>query len=412
MKLRLEEFKRTEEKSVIQLFLDGIKAEETKDYYTRRLRYLLCGVFEEIFSGSFEERSQELVDKARRDPKFVVDLMLSFLELCKQRTSLPKTSAKYLNPSTIPNFLKPVKKLLDMNDVAIQWKRVYAALPESGSRERWRGYTRDEIQTMLRSTANPTAHAITLVASSSGIRSGALDFRWGDVIPMYFEDNKLTLEASDPKSAELACAAILIYRGTDQEYLAFITPEAHQALMEHKKKWMREVGREPLPDEPVFKRPGPKVQQQSTAYLRERMARLVRRSGVWPMERKRRHEVPVMNGFRKFWNKTVKETQSKDVIGSLIKKEYMMGHGGLVSLDKNYFQSSILDLAEEYLTVVPRLTITDEFRLKVENMNIKKQMDEVLDLAKEAVDDRNRAIQTLRRHLRNDGVSANIPTKV
>lgn len=412
MKLRLEEFKRTEEKSAIQLFLDGIKAEETKNYYIRRLRYLLCGVFEEIFSGSFEERAKELVVRAREDPKFVVDLMLNLLELCKHRTSLPKGSAEYLNPYTIPNFLKPVKKLLDMNDVAIPWKRVYAALPEGGSREQCRGYTREEIQTILRSTTNPTDHTVILVASSSGIRSGAMAFRWGDITPVYFQNNKVTLEAPDQKNAELACTAILIYRGSDQEYLAFITPEAHHALMEHRKKWIHQVGREPLPDEPVFKKPGSKVQQQSTAYIREKMARIVRRSGVRPFERKRRHEVPVMNGFRKFWNKTVKETQSKDVIGSLIKKEYMMGHDGLVSLDKNYFQSSILELAEEYLTVVPRLTITDEFRLKMENMNVKKQMDEVLGLAKEAVDDRNRAMEVLRRHLRDNGVSANIPTKV
>lgn len=412
MKLRLEEFKRTEEKPAVQLFLDGIKAEETKDYYTRRLRYLLCGVFEEIFSGSFEERAQELVEKARKDPKFVVDLMLNFLELCKRRTSLLKTHPDYLNPYTVPNFLKPVKKLLDMNDVAISWRRIYAAIPEFGGRESGRGYTRQEIQVMLRATANPTDHAIILVASSSGIRSGALDFRWGDIVPVFSQNNRLTLEMPDHKKAEPACAAILIYKGSEQEYLAFITPEAYSALMEHKRKWTREVGREPLPDEPVFKRPGSKVEQQSTAFIRERMARLVRRSGVRPLEKKRRHEVPVMNGFRKFWNKTVKETQSKDVIGSLIKKEYMMGHGGLVSLDKNYFQSSILELAEEYLTVVSRLAITDEFRLKMENINLKKEMDDVLELAKEAVDERNKAIEVLKRHLKQNEFSANIQTRV
>ena len=408
MKLRLEEFKRTEEKPAMQLFLDGIRADHTKDYYTRRQRYLLCGVFEEIFSGSFDERAQELVERTRKEPKFTVDLMLNFITLCKQRTILPKTHPDYLSPYSVPGYLKPVKKLLDMNDVAISWKRIYAAIPEFEGRESGRGYTREEIQMLLKSTANPTDHAIILIAASSGIRSGAFEIKWGDIIPVYIEGGKLTLEKAE--KVELVCSAMLIYKGSSQEYLAFITPEAHHALMEHRKRWIRQVGREPLPDDPVFKRPGQKAEQQSTIFIRERLNRLVRRSGVRTQEKKRRHEVPTMNGFRKFWNKTVKETESKDVIGSLIKKEYMMGHDGLVSLDRNYFQSSILELAEEYLTVVTRLTITNEFRLKADNMKLRKERDEVLELAKDAADERNRAIETLRRQIKNNGFSAKIPT--
>lgn len=408
MKLKLEEFKRTEEKPAMQLFYDGIKAEQTKNYYARRLRYLLCGVFEEIFSGSLEERAKQLVETTRKDPRFTVDLMLNFLSLCRQRISLPKSHPDYLSPYSIPGYLKPVKKLLDMNDVPLSWKRIYAAMPEFGGRESGRGYTREEIQTLLRSTANPTDHAIILIMASSGIRSGALEFKWDNIMPVYLENNKLILEKSE--KTELACAAILIYKGSAQEYLAFITPEAYHALIEHRKRWTRQVGREPLPDDPVFKRPGRIAEQQSTIFIRERLNRLVRRSGVRPQEKKRRHEVPTMNGFRKFWNKTVKETESKDVIGSLIKKEYMMGHDGLVSLDRNYFQSSVLELAEEYMTVVAKLTITDEFRLKAENMRLKKERDEVLELAKEAVDERNSAIEALKRQLGTNPFSAKVLT--
>ena len=410
MKLRLEEFKRTEEKPAMELFYDGIKADQTRDYYTRRLRYLLCGVFEEIFSGSLEERAKELVERSRSEPKFTVDLMLNFLALCRQRTSLPKTHPDYLSPYSVPGYLKPVKKLLDMNDAVISWKRIYAAIPEFEGRKSGRGYTREEIQTLLRVTANPADHAVILIAASSGIRSGAFEFRWGDVVPVYMENSKLTLEKSE--KTELVCTAILIYKGSEQEYLAFITPEAHHALMEHRKRWMQQVGREPLPNDPVFKKLGRIAEQQSTIFIRERLNRLVRRSGVRPQEKKRRHEIPTMNGFRKFWNKTVKETESKDVIGSLIKKEYLMGHDGLVSLDKNYFQSSILELAEEYLTVVSRLTITDEFQLKAENMKLKMERDEVLELAKDAVDERNKAIEALRRNLRRNEFSAKLPTEI
>ena len=39
------------------MFIQGIKAEETRDKYTRSLRRVLCSVFEEILEGTFEERA-------------------------------------------------------------------------------------------------------------------------------------------------------------------------------------------------------------------------------------------------------------------------------------------------------------------------------------------------------------------
>jgi len=78
-----------------------------------------------------------------------------------------------------------------------------------------------------------------------------------------------------------------------------------------------------------------------------------------------------MNGFRRFWNKTCKEAVSKDSpLASLIKKEYMMGHTGLIRLDRNYFQAHNLELVEEYLNAVPSLTISDVQRVRTENLKL------------------------------------------
>ena len=75
-----------------------------------------------------------------------------------------------------------------------------------------------------------------------------------------------------------------------------------------------------------------------------------------------------MNGFRRFWNKACKESLSgESPLSALIKKEYMMGHAGLVKLDRNYFKTHVLELAEEYLHSVPALTISDAERLRLEN---------------------------------------------
>jgi len=88
-----------------------------------------------------------------------------------------------------------------------------------------------------------------------------------------------------------------------------------------------------------------------------------------------------MNGFRRFWNKTCKESLSRDSpLGSLIKKEFMMGHTGLIKLDRNYFKTHTLELAEEYLNAIPNLTISNEKRLRLEN---KKKTEKIEKLEKQ-----------------------------
>ena len=73
-----------------------------------------------------------------------------------------------------------------------------------------------------------------------------------------------------------------------------------------------------------------------------------------------RYNVPGMNGFRRFCNKSMKDAISDDSpISSMIKKERMLGHSGLIKLDKNYFKVSSQELAKEYLSAVPNLTIRE-----------------------------------------------------
>jgi len=42
----------------------------------------------------------------------------------------------------------------------------------------------------------------------------------------------------------------------------------------------------------------------------------------------------------------------------------------MFKLDKNYFKTQVLELAEEYLNVVADLTISNEFRLRTENRKL------------------------------------------
>lgn len=381
MKINLEDIRRID-RNPLELFYDGLRADATKERYTRILRHVLCNVFENILTGNFEERAGQFVRKAKSDPDWTMSVLLSLSNKVKERTKLPKTDKNYYNPSSFGNYFKPIKKLFDMNGVPVVWKRIYATFPEEDNHNSGRGYTRAEIQTMLKSTSSSLNRAIILIASSSGIREGGFGLKWKDVMPVYQVDDDILLEIteSQERKAKVICAILKVYEGSTEYYPAFITPEAYDALMEYRQTWTREVGREPKPTDPMFKIEGKVPIMIKPTAIKQHIQRVLAVSGLRHELPKgmRRHEVPIMNGFRRFFNKINKESISKDSpLASLIKKEYMMAHTGLVKLDRNYFQAHVLELVEEYLNAVPNLTISNEERTKNENARLRKEKSEV-----------------------------------
>jgi len=384
LKITKEELNRSETESALDLFLQGIKAEATKKKYTRTLRRILCDIFEDVLDGDFGQRANQLVRTAKEDPDSVKDMLLKLSKKLKQRTELPRDNDDYLNPSSFDSYFKPIKKLFDMNDVSISWKRIYSTYPEIDNSFAGRGWTRQEIQKILNFANGAVDRAIVLIAASSGIRSGAFDLNWEDVTPIYKVGDELKIEIteSEQEQAILACAMLEIYNGTNFKYPAFISAEAYSALQDHKLEWAREVRREPKPKEPIFKKEGSLPRRSSIASIKKRVERMAQKAGLRPPLPKgqKRYEVPIMNGFRRFSSKTCKEALSRDSpLASLIKKEYMMGHGGLVKLDKNYFKTNTLELAEEFLSAAPDLTISDEFRLRTENIRLRSERDRYSD---------------------------------
>ncbi len=151
---------------------------------------------------------------------------------------------------------------------------------------------------------------------------------------------------------------IKIYSGSKWEYMVFITTECWNAIEEYKKYWTREIGKEPKPEDPFFKKQDPFVRPLTENGIRKRMERIIKDSSIrMPLVKgHRRYEVPLFNGFRRFFNKANKKALSKNpTLAQLILKENMMGHVGLIKLDKNYFKTNIEEIIEEYLNAVSNL---------------------------------------------------------
>jgi integrase len=394
----------------LELFYSSIRAEATKNDYERKLKKVLCEFFRPILKGDpelvakqesmpkikkkgikrkfsdadFEVRAAEFVRRSQDDNDWAEDVLMKLGEKFKERANLPKTDPDYINPVSLKNYFVPVQKLLEMSRVNLSWKRIRSTFPEVDGKDDTREYTYDEIHKML-NHCKVMDKVLVLLAASSGIRAGAFSIKWKHITPIYFHDGKYIWEEHDVTESvtqkdPIVAAIIRIYANSSSEYVAFTTPECWNAIQEYRQLWIQDTNHEPKPDDPFFKKSGPFVRELSEMGLRKRLERILKESGIRkPLPKgMRRHKVPAFNGFRRFFNKANKKSfSSNSVLASLIFKETMMGHGGLIQLDKNYFKSHIYELIEEFINAVPNLTISKELRLQAENNRLREEKSEL-----------------------------------
>ena len=376
--------------SPIELFRSGCRTEATFELYTTYLKKFVHEFLEDVLkSDSFEARVNELVSKAKSEPDWIKQIMIATIQQLRKKTELDPKDPDYIRPRTIYNTRNAIKKLLDMNEIPLVWKKIDSMMPDEIRDTDSRGWIREEIKKLL-NHANAQDSCAILIASSSGIRLGAFDFRWGDVKPVYLYDKKFLFESYDvtesvERNGKVVCALIKVYRDAKENYCAFITPEAYSSVLEYRQTWIQKTFSEPRDDDPFFVRNirmrNEKFVTLSNSGLKTRIERVARDAGLRRIlaRGKRRHNVPLMNGFRRFFNKSLKESKSKDsTLAELIKKERMMGHEtGLIPLDANYFKTHVSELIEEYLQTVPNLTISEELRKQVK---IEQQEKEITEL--------------------------------
>lgn len=365
--LEPEDIVQTQE-NALELFSSGIKSQETRSAYERNLKAFLVGACAKLLKGDMKQRAQEFVNLARKDQDSASRIILAYVRELRKRTVLDKTNPDYLNPSTIPNKVKPIKKLLEMNNISVAWKRIHTSYPELDNIHKGRGYTREEIKLMLEHSESLAIDFVILTQSSAAIRVGSWkDLTWESVFPVYKVNGKYNLELEKGEQGQIVCGGITIYKGSTQEYETLFSIEAWEKLQEYKKEWIRKVKRQPTAKDPLilsrFKNPIP----LSDKAIRTQITKIRERAGiVSPLtEGNRRHEVPVTHGFRRYWDKVMMEIGMKgDKLASLVKKERLMGHSGLVKTDKNYYWILLLECVPMYLQAMPNLMISDEQRLQ------------------------------------------------
>ena len=368
VKLKKERIRPISEEDPLTLFHGANRSPRTDEKYTYALRWLLCDVMEEVLQGTtFEERAKEFVKIGRNEPDEMMGILLGLSGLMRDRTEKDKKSAGYLNPSTIPTYFSSLRKLLNTNDVSVHWRHVTNSFPELDNVIKTQGWTREEICLMLDHAKDTRDRALILTLASSGVRCEGLLLRWGDLTRTYDVGGKMVTEKGPGErvSGEPACVAVNVYRGTTAEYVTFITPEAYRAIMDYAVEWEADAGKEPGDDDPIFRQKIKLLNGLAAKSIYGIIQKTALSAGVWMKhpDNPRLGKTPLLNGFRRFFNKTLKDTISPESPASVLTKaEFMMGHKGLLPLDANYYKTSLQELAGIYVNAIPYLTISESER--------------------------------------------------
>ena len=264
---------------------------------------------------------------------------------------------KTISPNAINLPIAAVKAFLDCNDVELRWSKIKRLKPARAKKTGGEAWLTSEVAKMLSFTTELRTKTLVHFIASSGIRIGAL------------EDIKMRhIKQIDD------CKSILVYDGTNEEYVTFLTPEASLMFDDYIQK--RESNGERLTSEsPAFRSSYQlgyaKVKPSNTNALKEIIRALILKSGLRINQIKigKRYNKQADHGFRKRFNTILKTTSDMNI--SLAEK--MMGHSVTVALDNVYLDPTVEQLFKEFKKAIPELTIDESERLKIKNNKLQKE---------------------------------------
>lgn len=239
------------------------------------------------------------------------------------------------NPNSIPSKFQGIKHFCVMNKIILDWEIIHRMFPQRQKTQDLRAYTTSEIRSMLDNTKKPRDRALVHFLASTGARIGAFDH---------------DMNMGHTKRMSHSCIAIKIYAGYIEEYWAFLTPNATNALdsyHEHRKS----VGEVFDDDTPIFTAEINPNAQLGWNGARSAVYRIVSGSGIKRAKFNGRYDVQIDHGFRKRFNTILKLDNSVNY--NVVEK--LMGHKN--GLDGVYLTPTLDELFEEFKKAMHKIEI-------------------------------------------------------
>jgi hypothetical protein len=293
-----------------------------------------------------------------------------------------KVNDNKMTAQTCIVMISPIKLLCEMNDIIVNWRKISKLLPHSSNNAADEAYSREQIKKMLDFADIRTKIPILFMASS-GMRLGGFVGLTNDCLKPIHDD----------KTGKLLATHVIVYKGTDDEYDAFVSPEAFHAYEGYRNLRVK-FGEKITKNSPILLRRFDISRDGKTATIDNTkpialstVAGIIRTVAYKADIReasekyKERYNIKLAHGFRKFFSSTLSNIKAPDGSGrnaiDFIKKEWLLGHSltGIHTLEENYNRNDrVKMLFDEYLKAVKELTISDEERLQVEVKKLQSDM--------------------------------------
>jgi integrase len=358
------------------LFLYALKAPATRDKYIQRLTKFLDFLG---YAGTKEEKARAFAAQARADPVYAFNSVLKFFKIKREQID-----RKEIAIGTVRNYVKSIKLFSDMADLQIPWTKIARGLPRGKRFADDRAPTLQEIRKIVEYPDRRIKPVIYTMAST-GIRVGAWDY--------LKHENITPIE----REGKLVAAKVLVYAGTPESYISFMTPEAYREV-EAWMKFRKQCGEKINADSWIMR-----DLWNTEAAIRKNMhttglvtmpkklssigiKRLIERA-LWAQglrrdlqEGKKRHEFATCHALRKYFKTRCELAGVKP-----INVENLMGHS--TGISDAYYRPNEIELLDDYLKAMDSLTIDDTRKLKIEIESLKVDISEL--------DQKNRCIEEL-----------------
>jgi len=321
------------ERSIIR-FEQGIKSKQTLNNYRDHLKHFKNFAKFDNFDSLITKTIEEI-------QTMVEDYLIHIKE--------------NRHPNSVPILMLGVRHFFVMNRIPLYWEIIRKMYPPRKKSAGFKPWTTEQIRKMLLVTTSKRNRALVHFLASTGARIGVIDENF---TMKYLED------VTD------GCKAVLLYPNDNEEYWAFLTPEASDALDEYHEE-RRKRGEILDEESPIFRRDystGKKVipiQRSGTISI---MYRIIQNAELERKKVNHHFDTQMDHGFRKRFNTILK---LKNEVNSNV-AEKLLGHKN--GLDGVYLKPTREQCFTEFRKAISDLMIdeSERQRLKIEQLEREK----------------------------------------
>jgi hypothetical protein len=306
-----------------------------------------------LHQAAVDAAMTKAIQDARADPGAAKLKVLRFI-----RSQVERVAKGELSAGDVRTKITPIRKAFELNEVEFSWKKLMVIVPKT-KRSRDREYRLDELQLLVSKAALHLKVAI-LMMTSGGLRVGAFDYlNVGDIRPVYRDrDGKIVVPRiptpTMPEGCTLVCGTVTVYAGEgDDEYETLISKECYETFQTYLKTRPPCSGDSPAILTKDFKRRCTKgTIRNSVSYLLQEVG--LRERPVAGAGKRRRFEVQVDHGMRKFFDNSAKDHMDAKYVEKLI------GHDG--GTEEHYDRRIPIKCVEQYVVAMPYLSLAQSYR--------------------------------------------------